>query len=112
MSLAENRVADQWDAEELRRARAARIESVAQWLIPVGVVLASLGLWQWFVIANEVPHYILPSPVRVWSQLVADRVLLGDALLVTLRITVMALAVAVGGGVLALGIGVLVGAVL
>ncbi len=36
----------------------------------------------------------------MWQQLVEDRALLGDALMVTLRITVMALAVAVIGGVL------------
>lgn len=100
MTLADDRAAAVWDAEERARARAARIEAVARWLVPVAVVFATLGLWQWFVVANEVPHYILPSPVRVWQQLVEDRVILGDALLVTLRITVMALAVAVIGGVL------------
>ncbi|MFM7334548.1 MAG: ABC transporter permease [Tabrizicola sp.] len=96
---ADNRAA-LWDAEERARARAARIEAVARWLVPIAVVFATLGLWQWFVVANEVPHYILPSPVRVWQQLVEDRAILGDALLVTLRITLMALAVAVIGGVL------------
>lgn len=89
-----------WDAEERARARAARVEAVARWLVPIAVVFATLGLWQWFVVANEVPHYILPSPVRVWQQLVEDRAILGDALVVTLRITLMALAVAVIGGVL------------
>ncbi|WP_137111229.1 ABC transporter permease [Rhodobacter sp. SY28-1] len=99
MTLADDRAAV-WDAEERARARAARVEAVARWLVPIAVVFATLGLWQWFVIANEVPHYILPSPVRVWQQLVEDRAILGDALLVTLRITLMALAVAVIGGVL------------
>ncbi len=99
MTLADDRAA-LWDAEERARARSARIEAVARWLVPIAVVFATLGLWQWFVIANEVPHYILPSPVRVWQQLVEDRAILGDALLVTLKITLMALAVAVIGGVL------------
>jgi NitT/TauT family transport system permease protein len=99
MTLADDRAA-LWDAEERARARAARVEAVARWLVPIAVVFATLGLWQWFVIANEVPHYILPSPIRVWQQLVEDRAILGDALLVTLRITLMALAVAVIGGVL------------
>ena len=100
MTLADTRAAALWDAEETRRARAARIEAVARWLVPLAVVCVTLGLWQWLVVANEIPHYILPSPLRVWEQLVTDRVLLGEALLVTLRITVMALAVAVIGGVL------------
>lgn len=100
MTIAEDRAAALWDAEERARARAARVEAVARWLVPIAVVFATLGLWQWFVTANEVPHYILPSPVRVWQQLVEDRAILGDALLVTLKITLMALAVAVIGGVL------------
>jgi NitT/TauT family transport system permease protein len=95
-----DRAADVWDAEERARARAARVEGIARWLVPVAVVFASLAAWHWFVVANAIPHYILPSPGRVWEQLVADRAMLFDALLVTLRITVMALAVAVGGGVL------------
>ena len=100
MTVAENRAEALWDAEERARARAARIEAVARWLVPVAVVFATLGLWQWVVVANEIPHYILPSPIRVWQQLVEDRAILGDALLVTLKITLMALAVAVIGGVL------------
>jgi NitT/TauT family transport system permease protein len=100
MTIADNRATAQWDAEEAARARAKTIEGVARWLVPVLVVLASLGAWHWFVVANEIPHYILPSPGRIWEQLVTDRVLLGESLLVTLRITVMALAVAVAGGVL------------
>ncbi len=62
MTIAEDRAAAIWDAEETRRARAARIEAIARWLIPVAVVFATLGLWHWFVTAYEVPHYILPSP--------------------------------------------------
>jgi NitT/TauT family transport system permease protein len=90
----------EWDAEETRRARAKRIESVARWLLPLLVVVLSLTAWQALVVWNEIPHYILPTPVRVWQQLVADWELLSEALLVTLRITLMALAVAVAGGVL------------
>ena len=99
MTLTDDRAA-LWDAEERARARAARVEAVARWLVPIAVVFVTLGLWQWVVVANEIPHYILPSPVRIWQQLVEDRAILGDALIVTLRITLMALAVAVIGGVL------------
>ncbi|MBL9051220.1 MAG: ABC transporter permease [Tabrizicola sp.] len=100
MTLADDRAAAVWDAEEARRARSARIETVARWVIPVLVVCATLGLWQWYVIAYEVPHYLLPAPTRIWEQLVTDRLILADALWVTLKITIMALAVAVLGGVL------------
>jgi NitT/TauT family transport system permease protein len=88
------------DAEEARRARARRTESIARWLLPLLVVVATVLGWQWLVTANEIPHYILPGPFRVWEQLVADRDLLREALWVTLRITMMALGVAVVGGVL------------
>jgi NitT/TauT family transport system permease protein len=88
-----------WDAEEARRARAKQIEAVARWLIPVLVVFLTLFVWNRFVVVNEIPHYILPSPGRVWDQLIADRELLGASLMITLKITLMALAVAVVGGV-------------
>ena len=89
-----------YDAEETRRARSRQIEGVARWLVPLAVVILTLALWDWVVRAYDIPHYILPSPGRIWDQLVTDRILLGKALLVTLQITVMALSVAVVGGVL------------
>jgi len=51
------------------------------------------------VVWNAIPHYILPGPGRVLSTLIKDWPILFDALLVTLQITFMALAVAVIGGV-------------
>ena len=89
-----------YDAEEARRARAIRTEGIARWLLPLLVVIATIAGWQWLVTANDIPHYILPGPLRVWEQLVTDWPLLRDALFVTLKITVMALGVAVVGGVL------------
>lgn len=90
----------EWDAEEARRARAKRVEGVARWLLPLAVVVLSLALWQALVVWNEVPHYILPTPLRVWEQLATDWAMLSESLLVTLRITLLALLVAVVGGVL------------
>jgi NitT/TauT family transport system permease protein len=87
------------DADEARRLRAARIEGVAKWVLPV--VVLGLGLWLWdrVVVWNAIPHYILPGPGLVVQTLIKDWALLFDALLVTLQITLMALAVAVIGGV-------------
>ena len=45
------------------------------------------------------PHYILPSPVRIGQAFVTDWPILGKALLVTLRITFLALAIALVSGV-------------
>jgi NitT/TauT family transport system permease protein len=88
-----------FDAEEARRARMGRIERVAKWLLPV--IVLGLGVWLWdrVVVWNEIPHYILPGPGLVLQTLVKDWPILFDALLVTLQITLMALAVAVIGGV-------------
>lgn len=88
-----------FDAEEARRARMDRIERVAKWLLPVIVLALGVWLWDRVVVWNEVPHYILPGPGLVLQTLVKDWPILFDALLVTLQITMMALAVAVIGGV-------------
>lgn len=87
------------DADELRRARAARIEAVAKWLLPVLVLALGVLAWDRIVVWNDIPHYILPGPRLVLATLVKDWAILFDALLVTLQITLMALAVAVLGGV-------------
>jgi NitT/TauT family transport system permease protein len=100
MTLAENSAEATWDAEEARRARARRTESIARWLLPALVVLGTLFLWDRIVVWNDIPHYILPSPGRVWEQLLKDWGMLYASLKVTLWITIMALGVAVGGGVL------------
>jgi NitT/TauT family transport system permease protein len=101
MSLAEERpaqAAETLDEDEARRARAARIETVAKWVLPVAImVLAILG-WSWVVSANEIPHYILPGPDRVWGSLVNDWGMLIEAAYLTGWITLLALVLAVIGG--------------
>ncbi|MCK0198955.1 ABC transporter permease [Ancylobacter sp. 6x-1] len=74
-----------------------------RWLLPVAVLaLAVLG-WDLVVRLNALPPYILPGPGLVVSTLIKDWAVLSGSLLVTLRITALALATAViGGGVLAL----------
>lgn len=88
------------DLEEMARLRRARLLRLGAWIMPVLVVGLTVGLWHWLVVANDIPHYILPTPGRVWDQLMTDWGLLSNALGVTLRITVFALAAAVilGGG--------------
>jgi NitT/TauT family transport system permease protein len=98
-SLAPSDAAPAFDAEEARRARMARIERVAKWVLPALVLMLGILLWDRVVIWNDIPHYILPGPGLVLQTLVKDWTMLFDALLVTLQITLMALAVAVIGGV-------------
>ena len=87
------------DPDEARRLRTKRVENVAKWVLPVAVL--ALGVWFWdrIVVWNDIPHYLLPGPGLVVETLVKDWPLLFSALLVTVQITLMALAVAVIGGV-------------
>ena len=68
--------------------------------LPVLVAAVLLGLWQWWVIAFEIPQVLVPSPRVVVQTLVKDWSLLGGALLVTLKVTFFALICSVLLGVL------------
>lgn len=87
--------------EEAPRAppRVTLSERVLRIGVPVGMFLAAILIWHLYVVLNEVPHYILPSPVAVASSLWNDWGTLAPALLVTVRITFTALFLALVGGV-------------
>lgn len=87
------------DPEEAARARKRRREEIGKWVLPVLVVVLSIFAWDRIVVINELPHYILPGPGRVLQALIEDWPILFDSLLVTLQITLGALAIAVLGGV-------------
>mgnify|MGYP001160705540 CR=1 FL=1 len=87
------------DPEEAARLRRQRAEKIGQWLLPVLVVVLSVWLWDRIVVWNQIPHYILPGPGLVAETLVKDWPILYPSLLVTLKITLGALAIAVTGGV-------------
>jgi NitT/TauT family transport system permease protein len=75
-------------------SRAARI------ILPIAMLVLLLVVWQVYVTVANVPHYILPSPVRIGQALVTDWEMLSRALLVTVRTTLLALLLALVGGVL------------
>jgi len=87
------------DAEEARRVRAARLERIGKWVLPIAIMLAAIWLWDRICVWNEIPRYILPRPYEVLATLYTDAGLLFGSLLVTLRITFLGLALAVLGGV-------------
>ena len=101
MSLAEREeIADPTiDADERARRRARRLERIGKWTLPVLVMALGLLLWDRVVVWNDIPHYTLPGPWLVFRTLIEDWAILFDALLVTLQITLLALLVAVLGGV-------------
>ena len=55
------------DTEEAARARGRKVEKTARWVLPITVIFATLAYWQWYVVAYDVPHYLLPGPGRIWS---------------------------------------------
>ncbi|MCX5496825.1 ABC transporter permease [Kaistia dalseonensis] len=69
-------------------------------IVPVVMLVALVGLWEWYTTAYNVPHYILPGPDLVAQSMINDWPVLSQALLVTLKITFAALGIALVGGVL------------
>jgi NitT/TauT family transport system permease protein len=72
---------------------------IARFAVPIGMLVLLVAVWQAYVTIANVPHYILPSPVRVAQALITDWPILFRALLVTLKITFSALGIALAGGV-------------
>jgi NitT/TauT family transport system permease protein len=70
------------------------------WAAPLVTALLTLGLWQAFVVAREIPPYILPSPVNVLGTLISQWQELSWALLMTMKVALIAFVCAVLGGVL------------
>ena len=87
------------DAEEARRVRAAGLERVGRWALPIAIMVVAIWFWDRICVWNEIPQYILPRPGVVLATLYTDAGLLFGSLLVTLRITFLSLALAVLGGV-------------
>ena len=79
-----------------RTSASERILSVA---IPIFMVILAIAAWQAHITFNQVPRYIMPAPLDVVTALWTDWGTLAPSLLVTLRITFMALGIALLGGV-------------
>jgi len=67
---------------------------------PLMVGLVLLGIWQGLVTGLQLPPYLVPSPTLVMQTLVTDWSALGMALWVTVKITLLAFALATLTGVL------------
>jgi NitT/TauT family transport system permease protein len=71
-----------------------------RWLVPVALFLLALGAWEAFVRIREIPHYILPAPTLIARTLWENLGSLMGSWLFTMKITFLALLLAVVGGVL------------
>ncbi|MEM6460372.1 MAG: ABC transporter permease [Pseudomonadota bacterium] len=87
------------DAEEAARLRRRRLERIGRWALPLAIMVLAVFLWDRICVWNEIPRYILPRPHEVMATLWEDMALLTSSLVVTLRITVLSLLLAVIGGV-------------
>ena len=87
------------DPDEARRVRLRKLERTGSWLLPLIIMVAAIALWDRICVWNGIPQYILPRPGVVLATMIEDAGLLFSSLLVTLRITLLSLALAVIGGV-------------
>ena len=83
------------------KAPLIRNERFVQIAAPLLVGVLVLLMWQFTVMAFEVPKYLVPSPVDIGQSLVSDFSSLFNALLMTLKVTFLAFAIAVILGVAA-----------
>jgi len=87
------------DQEELARYRRERMMKIARWTLPSLVMILTLLAWHLYVTIWEVPHYVLPGPTLVAQKMVEDWAVLWPAMILTGRLTILALILAVLGGV-------------
>lgn len=90
------------NSQELAQAaaRRARNNKLLRIVVPSVLVLLAIGLWELLVRINHVPDYIIPAPSVVLRTLLENWDSLFAALLFTLKLTFLSLALAVVGGVL------------
>ena len=79
--------------------RTSASERILSVVIPIFMVILAIAGWQAHITFNHVPRYIMPAPLDVVTALWTDWGTLSPSLLVTLRITFMALGIALLGGV-------------
>ena len=79
--------------------RTSASERILSVVIPIFMVILAIAAWQAHITFNQVPRYIMPAPLDVVTALWTDWGTLAPSLLVTLRITFMALGIALLGGV-------------
>jgi NitT/TauT family transport system permease protein len=79
--------------------RTSTTEKILRVVVPLAMLVLAIGLWQTHIVVNQVPRYIMPAPGDVAMALWNDWGTLFPSLLVTLRITFLALLLALIGGV-------------
>ena len=77
---------------------------IGKWFPAVIIVAGVIGLWEWVVAANDIPHWKLPSPHSIAEELWSSRSLLLRHTWVTLKEVLIGFSIALTGGVLLAGL--------
>ncbi|MBV9992594.1 MAG: ABC transporter permease [Alphaproteobacteria bacterium] len=67
-------------------------------LLPLALGAVAIAFWQWSVVHYRLPVFLLPAPSDIWPSFTENIASLMESALVTLKITWLAFAFAVGGG--------------
>jgi ABC-type nitrate/sulfonate/bicarbonate transport system permease component len=90
-------LSDSYTRRKLRLRK--RIHPFLQWLWPLSILLILLGIWQGIVELFEIPHWKLPAPLAIWTELVVSHDLLLKHGWVTLQEVLIGFSVALATGV-------------
>ena len=77
-----------------------RLRALMQWVLPVSIIVAVIGVWQGYVALYDVPAWKLPAPSAIGTELVNGRSLLLRHTWVTLQEVLIGFGLALGAGVL------------
>tara|TARA_R110002020_G_scaffold455471_1_gene671609 strand:- start:14432 stop:15280 length:849 start_codon:yes stop_codon:yes gene_type:complete len=87
--------AAQMDPRLIQERRQRRL----QYILPIAAITFALGMWEFLVWYNEVPHYLIPAPSLIVETLIRDWSSLMQSAMFTVKLTLMALLLAIVGGV-------------
>lgn len=79
-------------------ARAKR-ERILAWVMPIVMLSAAIGYWEWAVWYFEVPKYLIPAPSVIAKTLITDGPSLMISAWFTVKLTFFSLLLAIIGGV-------------
>lgn len=85
------------NTEHLRRAKRERVLSI---VMPIVMLSAAIGIWEFLVWYKEVPKYLIPAPSLIAQTLVTDGPSLLASAWFTVKLTFLSLGLAIIGGVL------------
>jgi NitT/TauT family transport system permease protein len=74
------------------------MRTALKYILPLALGAAALALWEFLVHRYQVPEIVLPAPGAIWAALVENFSSLAASLLVTLKVTWLAFALALAGG--------------